>query len=156
MEALTRIIADRSDGALFFGNYYQMDYELMGGDARAAIVAESAKLGTKPFLPPVVPFGSRQWPMRITPGLDPLPSLTFHKRIGRLISVSALIRLEKSPAIGAVGTRHGAKLATSSVGFLCGRAKGTCQMENVGSQFLSLRQSDEFKVTASFTGYRAG
>jgi hypothetical protein len=29
-------------------------------------------------------------------------------------------------------------------------------MENVGSQFLSLRQSDEFKVTASFTGYRAG
>src|SRR5262249_10208811 len=24
MEALTRIIADRSDGALFFGNYYQM------------------------------------------------------------------------------------------------------------------------------------
>src|SRR5262249_16271498 len=30
VEALTRIIADRSDGALFFGNYYQMDYELMG------------------------------------------------------------------------------------------------------------------------------
>jgi hypothetical protein len=51
MEALTRIIADRSDGALFFGDYYQMDYELMGGDARAAIVAESAKLGTTPFLP---------------------------------------------------------------------------------------------------------
>ena len=31
----------------------------MGGDARAAIVAEGAKLGTKPFLPPVVPFGSK-------------------------------------------------------------------------------------------------
>jgi hypothetical protein len=71
MEALTRIIADRSDGALFFGNYYMMDYELMGGDARAAIAAESAKLGTTPFLPPVVPFGSRQWPMRITPGPGP-------------------------------------------------------------------------------------
>lgn len=71
MEALTRIIADRSDGALFFGDYYQMDYELMGGDARAAIVAESAKLGTTPFLPPVVPFGSKQWPMRITPGPGP-------------------------------------------------------------------------------------
>src|SRR6266540_2219903 len=71
MEALTRIIADRSDGALFFGNYYQMDYELMGGDARAAIIAESAKLGIKPFLPPVVPFDSRQWPMRITPGPGP-------------------------------------------------------------------------------------
>jgi hypothetical protein len=66
MEALTRIIADRSDGALFFGNYYMMDYELMGGDARVAIAAESAKLGLKPFLLPVVPFDSRQWPMRIT------------------------------------------------------------------------------------------
>jgi hypothetical protein len=68
MDALTRIIADRSDGALFFGNYYLMDYELMGGDARAAIVAEAAKLGMKPFLPPAVPFDSKQWPMRITPG----------------------------------------------------------------------------------------
>ena len=64
--------ADRSDGALFFGNYYLMCYELTGGDARAAIIAESAKLGTKPFLPSPVPFGSKQWPMRITPGLGPI------------------------------------------------------------------------------------
>ena len=71
MEALTRIIADRSDGALFFGNYHMMDYELMGGDARAAIIGESAKLGIKPFLPPVVPFDSKQWLMRITPGPGP-------------------------------------------------------------------------------------
>jgi hypothetical protein len=71
MSALTRIIADRSDGALFFGDYYMMDYELMGGDARVAIAAESAKLGKKPFLPPVVPFDSRLWPMRITPGPGP-------------------------------------------------------------------------------------
>ena len=71
MEALTRIIADRSDGALFFGNYHMMDYELMGGDARVAIAAESAKLGIKPFLPPAVPFDSKQWPMRITPGPGP-------------------------------------------------------------------------------------
>ena len=47
MSALTRIIADRSDGALFFGDYYMMDYELMGGDARVAIAAESTKLGLK-------------------------------------------------------------------------------------------------------------
>ena len=47
MESLTRIIADRSVGALFFGNYHLMDYELMGGDARAAIIAESTKRGTK-------------------------------------------------------------------------------------------------------------
>ena len=43
----------------------------MGGDARAAIAAESAKLGTTPFLPPPVPFDSKQWPMRITPGPGP-------------------------------------------------------------------------------------
>ena len=71
MESLTRIIADRADGALFFGNYHMMDYELMGGDARAAIVAESAKLGVTPFLPPPVPFDSKQWPMRIAPGPGP-------------------------------------------------------------------------------------
>jgi hypothetical protein len=71
MESLTRIVADRSVGALFFGNYHLMDYELMGGDARAAIIAEAAKRGTKPFLPPVVPFGSKQWPTLITTGQGP-------------------------------------------------------------------------------------
>jgi hypothetical protein len=71
MQSLTRIIADRSVGALFFGNYHLMDYELMGGDARAAIVAESAKRGTKAFLPPPVPFGSKQWPTLVTPGPGP-------------------------------------------------------------------------------------
>lgn len=68
LESLTRIIADRSVGALFFGNYYLMDYELMGGNARAAIVAQDAKRGMTPFLPPAVPFGSHQWPTLITPG----------------------------------------------------------------------------------------
>jgi hypothetical protein len=71
LRSLTRIIADRSVGALFFGNYHLMDYELMGGDARAAIIAESTKRGTKPFLPPLVPFGSKQWPTLITPGPGP-------------------------------------------------------------------------------------
>ncbi|MEO8506163.1 MAG: hypothetical protein ABI593_00880 [Betaproteobacteria bacterium] len=68
LESLTRIVADRSVGELFFGNYYLMDYELMGGSARRAIVAENVKRGTTPFLPPSVPFGSRQWPMLVTPG----------------------------------------------------------------------------------------
>jgi hypothetical protein len=71
LDSLTRIIADRSVGALFFGSYHLMDYELMGGDARAAIIAESSKRGMTPFLPPVVPFGSHQWPTLITPGLGP-------------------------------------------------------------------------------------
>jgi len=68
MESLTRIVADRSVGQLFFGNYHLMDYELMGGNARAAIIAESPKYGMKPFLPPLVPFGSNQWPTLISGG----------------------------------------------------------------------------------------
>lgn len=71
LESLTRIIADRSVGSLFFGNYHLMDYELMGGDARVAISAETGKRGMTTFLPPVVPFGSKQWPTLITPGPGP-------------------------------------------------------------------------------------
>jgi hypothetical protein len=71
LESLTRIIADRSVGALFFGNYHLMDYELMGGDGRAAIIAETAKRGMTPVLPPLVPFGSHQWPALVTPGPGP-------------------------------------------------------------------------------------
>ena len=68
LAALTRIIADRSVGALFFGNYHLMDYELMGGDARAAMIAEDKKREHTAFLPPQVPFGSQQWPTLVTPG----------------------------------------------------------------------------------------
>src|SRR6516162_9965136 len=78
LESLTRIIADRSVGALFFGNYYLMDYELMGGDGRAAIIAEDGKRGIKPFLPPAVPFGSKQWPTLITPGPGPSSLADLH------------------------------------------------------------------------------
>lgn len=68
LDSMTRIIADRSVGAVFFGNYHLMDYELMGGDARQATITADAKLGFSPVLPPLVPFGSHQWPMLITPG----------------------------------------------------------------------------------------
>ena len=71
LESLTRIIADRSVGAIFFGDDHLMDYELMGGDARKAIIAETTKRGMKPFLPPAVPFGSHQWPTLITTGPGP-------------------------------------------------------------------------------------
>jgi hypothetical protein len=70
-ESLTGIIADRSVGAIFFGDYHLMDYELMGGDARKAIIAETSKRGMKPFPPPAVPFGSNQWPTLITAGPGP-------------------------------------------------------------------------------------
>lgn len=68
LTSLVRVISDRSVGSLFFGNYHLMDYELMGGDARQAIIDGTAKRGMKPFLPPAVPFGSKQWPALITPG----------------------------------------------------------------------------------------
>jgi hypothetical protein len=68
LDSLTRILSDRVVGQLFFGNLYMMDYELMGSSGRDAIVAESAKLSMTPFLPPLVPFGSKQWPTLITPG----------------------------------------------------------------------------------------
>ena len=44
MESLTRIIADRSVGALFFGNCHLIDHELIGGDSRATIIAEAPKI----------------------------------------------------------------------------------------------------------------
>src|ERR1700731_3932350 len=56
LTSLIRIIADRSVGALFFGNYYLMDFELMGGDARQAIIDEDAKRNIPVNLPPQVPF----------------------------------------------------------------------------------------------------
>jgi hypothetical protein len=68
LDSLTRIISDRWVGSAFFGNYYTMDFELMGGDARQAIIDEDAKLKITPTLPPQVPFGSHQWPALITPG----------------------------------------------------------------------------------------
>ena len=68
LTSVTRIISDRSVRALVFGDYHLMDYELMGGDGRKSIIAETGKMGMKPFLPPAVPFGSHQWPTLITPG----------------------------------------------------------------------------------------
>jgi hypothetical protein len=71
LDALTRIIADRSVGAAFFGDYHLMDYELMGGDARDAVIAEDKKRNISVNLPQQVPFGSHQWPMLVTPGPGP-------------------------------------------------------------------------------------
>jgi hypothetical protein len=71
LDALTRIIADCSVGAAFFGDYHLMDYELMGGDARQAVIDEDTRRKIQVNLPPQVPFGSHQWPALITPGSGP-------------------------------------------------------------------------------------
>jgi hypothetical protein len=68
LESLTRIISDRSVGAAFFGDYHLMDYELMGGDARQAVIDGDKKRDIPVNLPPQVPFGSHQWPTLVTPG----------------------------------------------------------------------------------------
>ena len=67
LNVLIRTVADRSVGKVFFGSYYLMDYELMGGDGRLAIEAEDKKYGLPIFLPPLVPFHSNEWPFRIDP-----------------------------------------------------------------------------------------
>jgi hypothetical protein len=71
LESLTRIISDRAVGAAFFGNDRMMDFELMGGDARQAIIDEAKKREMQVTLPPQVPFGSHQWPALITTGNGP-------------------------------------------------------------------------------------
>ncbi len=71
LEALTRIVADRPVGKLFFGNDRLMDYELMGSDGRRAIIEADAKRKITPTLPPAVPFGSKQFPTLVTPGPGP-------------------------------------------------------------------------------------
>jgi hypothetical protein len=78
LDSLTRIIGDRAVGGLFFGDAAVMDFELMGGDARDAIVAEAGERGMTPFLPPRVPFGSKQWPTLITPGPGPASLADLH------------------------------------------------------------------------------
>ena len=68
LQSMVRIISDRTVGSLFFNQHRLMDYELMGGDARKTIISEMKARGKDAFLPPLVPFGSKQWPSLITPG----------------------------------------------------------------------------------------
>ena len=67
MEAFARIVGDRVLGKVFFNDDYLMDYELLGFGGRAAIEKEMAARGEKALLPPLIPFNSTQWPMRIDP-----------------------------------------------------------------------------------------
>jgi hypothetical protein len=75
LNVLIRTVSDRSVGMVFFGNYYLMDYELMGGDARKAIASADQKYGMPVFLPPLVPFESTEWPFRIDPRQGQGPAL---------------------------------------------------------------------------------
>lgn len=78
LELVTRIISDRSVGALFFKNYHLIDYELMGGDGREVILAQDKQRDITPTLPPAVPFGSRQFPTLISSGAGPTSLVELH------------------------------------------------------------------------------
>ena len=78
LELLTRIISDRTVGQTFFGDPALMDYELMGGDARDSIMAETKARGIATHLPQRVPFGSHQWPTLVTPGPGPASLADLH------------------------------------------------------------------------------
>jgi len=67
LEVLTRIIADRALGMVFFRDYFLMDVELLGGGGRAAIEREMAKRGKKALLPTLAPFRSNAWPWKTDP-----------------------------------------------------------------------------------------
>jgi hypothetical protein len=75
LNVLIRTVSDRSVGMAVFGDYYLMDYELMGGDGRKAIEATDKKYGMPVFLPPLVPFRSTEWPFRIDSSQGEGPAL---------------------------------------------------------------------------------
>ena len=75
LNVLIRTVSDRSVGMAVFGDFYLMDYELMGGDGRKAIEATDKKYGMPAFLPPLVPFRSTEWPFRIDPSQGTGPAL---------------------------------------------------------------------------------
>src|SRR6185312_5087859 len=58
LDVLTRIVADRGVGMVFFRDYFLMDVELLGGGGRAAIEREMAQRGKKALLPTLAPFRS--------------------------------------------------------------------------------------------------
>ncbi|MCX7366002.1 MAG: hypothetical protein NTV97_29865 [Alphaproteobacteria bacterium] len=71
LSSVVRIVSDRAVGSLFFKSNSMMAYELMGTDARKTIISEMKARGQDAFLPPLVPFGSKQWPALISGGSGP-------------------------------------------------------------------------------------
>jgi hypothetical protein len=88
LNLLSRIIADRALGMVFFKDYFLMDVELVSAGARDAVasemnrrvpasggaymvfsghdrvVEEARKRGLEPLMPPLAPFHTHEWPWR--------------------------------------------------------------------------------------------
>lgn len=67
LDVITRIVADRSLGKVFFDDYYLMDVELLSDPGRRAIKEQVAKRGMKLLMPTLAPFHSHGWPWRTDP-----------------------------------------------------------------------------------------
>ena len=67
LEMLTRVVADRALGKVFFKDYYLMDVELFSSAVQDAIKAEAAKAGQQPVLPGLAPFHTHAWPWTTDP-----------------------------------------------------------------------------------------
>lgn len=67
LEVLTRIVADRSLGKVFFNDYYLMDVELLSDPSRRALREQVAQRGMQLLLPTLCPFHSNGWPWRTDP-----------------------------------------------------------------------------------------
>ena len=74
LDLLTRVVADRTAGKIFFKDYYLMDVELLSDGARKAIADQAAKDGMKPLMPPLAPFHSNAWPWITDPNSGSGPS----------------------------------------------------------------------------------
>jgi hypothetical protein len=74
LDVLTRIVADRGLGKVFFKDYFLMDAELLGGGARKAIEDEAIRRGMTPLLPSLAPFHTTEWPWKTDPTKGTGPS----------------------------------------------------------------------------------
>jgi hypothetical protein len=74
LDVLTRVVADRAVGEIFFKDGYVMDAELIGGGARRAIEEETVKRGMQPVMPPLARFKSNAWPWPTDPSTGSGPS----------------------------------------------------------------------------------
>lgn len=77
LEVMTRIVADRSLGKVFFNDYYLMDVELLSDPSRRAIKEQVAKRDLKLLMPTLAPFHSNVWPWRTDPKEGTGPSSLY-------------------------------------------------------------------------------
>ena len=67
LDLLTRVVADRALGQVYFRDYYLMDVELLSDASRKAIADQAAKDEVQPLLPTLAPFHNNSWPWFVDP-----------------------------------------------------------------------------------------